>query len=114
MARTPTSKNKDARPTDVSVVLEYLVKLDDFANKKMILAETKLPANRLRPALAHLQAHHAIDAVIVNQNELWFFATPGYDDRQVIKQTTPNGITRNETKGRRSTPRKPRLPKTPA
>ena len=90
---------KDTRPTDVSVVLAYLVSLDDFANKRMILEATKLPDNRIRPALAHLQKHFCIDCVIVNQNELWFYATPGNDDRQVIKKETINGLTRNE-KGR--------------
>lgn len=91
---------KDTRPTDVSVVLSYLVKLDDFANKRMILQATQLPDNRLRPALAHLQKHHAIDCLVVNQNELWFFATPANDDRVLIKKETLNGLTRTE-KGRK-------------
>lgn len=88
------------RPTDVSVVLDYLVKLDDFANKAMILEATKLPYDRLRPALAHLMKHHAIDCLIVNKNELWFFATPGDDDRTRVASETPNDLHRTE-KGRR-------------
>ena len=87
------------RPTDVSVVLDYLVKLDDFANKAMILEATKLPYDRLRPALAHLMKHHAIDCLIVNKNELWFFATPGDDDRTRVASETPNDLHRTE-KGR--------------
>lgn len=91
---------KMTRPTDVSVVLEYLVKLDDFANKAMILEATSLPYDRLRPALAHLMKHHAIDCVIVNKNELWFFATPADDDRVRVLPESHNGIKRTE-KGRR-------------
>lgn len=95
---------KDKRPTDVSVVLAYLTKLDDFASKMMIREATSLPDNRVRPALAHLKKHYAIDCMIVNQNELWFYATPGTDDRQVIKKESPNGLTRNDTRGRRHAP----------
>ena len=72
---------RQTRPTDVSVILAYLVGLDDFANKAMILAEVKIPDDRVRPALAHLAKHKAIDCVIVNGNELWWFATPERDDR---------------------------------
>lgn len=90
---------KDTRPTDVSVVLAYLTKLDDFASKGMILLATGIPDNRVRPALAHLMKHQAIDCVIVNKNELWFYATPGSDNRVRIRKETPNGLTRNE-KGR--------------
>lgn len=97
------------RPTDVSVVLNYLIKLDDFASRKMIHEATSTPMNRVRPALAHLQSHLCIDAVIVNKNELWFYATPASDDRKVIKKETPNGITRTE-KGRRAA--KARAPRT--
>ena len=96
---------KDTRPTDVSVILAYLSDLDDFANKKMILEATKIPANRERPGLAHLQKHFCIDCMIVNGNELWFYATPGNDDRVMIKKESPNGVTRTE-KGRRSPKRK--------
>lgn len=81
------------RPTDVSVVLAYLVGLDDFANKKMVREATKLPDNRIRPALAHLLKHHAIDCVVVNEDELWFYATPATDDRKLIKKESPNGLT---------------------
>lgn len=101
MPRTRKPLNPDRRPTDVSVVLDYLVKLDDFAPPKMIRAGTRLPPNRLRPAIAHLHKHRAIDCIIVNGDELWFFATPGDDDRSRIMETTLNGITRKD-KGRRS------------
>jgi hypothetical protein len=88
------------RPTDVSVVLAYLAALDDFANKAMILEATKILDNRLRPALAHLMKHHAVGCVIVNANELWFYATPGDDDRKKIRSKTANDLHRND-KGRR-------------
>ena len=88
------------RPTDVSVVLAYLVELDDFASRKMIEQATGIKSSRVRPALAHLQKHLCIDAVIVNQRELWFYATPASDDRKMIKKETPNGVTRTE-KGRK-------------
>lgn len=97
------------RPTDVSVILEYLTKLDDFANRKMIHEATGIPMNRIRPGLAHLQAQFCIDALIVNGNELWFYATPASDDRKVVKKETLNGITRTE-KGRRAS--KARAPRT--
>ena len=97
------------RPTDVSVVLDYLTALDDFANKKMIIEATGIPDNRIRPALAHLAKHFAIDCAIVNENELWWFATPASDDRKIKRQVTPNGITRTE-KGRRSRPRSKNTP----
>lgn len=94
-----TNKTGD-RPTDVSVVLAYLVGLDDFANKAMLLEGTGLIDNRLRPALAHLMMHHAIDCVIVNECELWFYATPGSDDRVFQRKTSPNDLHRAE-RGRR-------------
>lgn len=93
---------RQTRPTDVSVVLAYLVGLDDFANKAMILASTGLPDNRLRPALYHLAKHKVIDCVIVNGNELWWFATPENDDRVVVRKATPEGMTRNDRHGRMS------------
>lgn len=96
---------KQTRPTDVSVILAYLVGLDDFANKAMILAETKIPDDRVRPALAHLAKHKCIDCVIVNDNELWWFATPERDTRTIVRKFTPEGLKRNE-KGRRFTGRK--------
>lgn len=92
---------RQTRPTDVSVILAYLVGLDDFANKAMILAGTGLPENRYRAAIAHLAKHKCIDCVIVNENELWWFATPERDDRSRIAKVTPEGIKRNE-KGRMS------------
>ena len=101
---------RQTRPTDVSVILAYLVGLDDFANKAMILAEVKIPDDRVRPALAHLAKHKAIDCVIVNGNELWWFATPERDDRTRVAKATPEGITRNE-KGRRFTGRTPLIVK---
>lgn len=97
------------RPTDVSVVLDFLTKLDDFANRKMIHEATGVTMNRIRPALAHLQMHFCIDALIVNGNELWFYATPASDNRKLVKKETPNGITRTE-KGRRAP--KARAPRT--
>jgi hypothetical protein len=89
------------RPTDVSVVLAYLTALDDFANRMMIHAATAIPMNRIRPALAHLKNHSCIDCMIVNGNELWFWATPASDDRKIIRKKSPNGLTRTE-KGRRA------------
>lgn len=97
---------RQTRPTDASVILEYLTGLDDFANKAMILAETKIPDNRVRPALAHLAKHKCIDCVIVNETELWWFATPQLDDRLRKRKVTPEGLKRTE-KGRRFTGRKP-------
>ena len=96
---------RQTRPTDVSVILAYLVGLDDFASKAMVMAETKIPDDHVRPALAHLAKHKCIDCVIVNENELWWFATPERDDRIRIAKATPEGIKRNE-KGRRFTGRK--------
>lgn len=88
------------RPTDVSVVLAWLIAFDDFATKAMIRQATGLPDNRVRPALAHLKLHFAIDCMVVN-DVLWFFATPASDDRTLIKKQSPNGVTRTE-KGRAS------------
>lgn len=100
----------DYRPTDASVLLAYLVKLDDFANRKMIRTATQMPSNRVNAAIAHLQRHHAIDCVVVNERELWFYATPGTDDRLKIKDLTPNGITREYAPPKRPRPRgKPRM-----
>lgn len=93
---------KQTRPTDVSVVLGYLVGLDDFANKAMILEATRLPPNRLRPALYHLATHKVIDCVVVGKNELWWFATPERDTRTVTRKFTPEGITRRDPHGRMS------------
>lgn len=100
---------KQTRPTDVSVVLGYLTGLDDFANKAMILEGTRLPDNRLRPAVAHLAKHKAIDCVIVNEDELWWFATPERDTRAGTHGFTSEGITRRDPNGRVSKKRRAML-----
>lgn len=97
---------KQTRPTDVSVVLAYLVGLDDFASKAMMLEATRLPDNRLRPAIYHLAKHKAIDCVVVNTNELWWFATPERDTRVIVRKATAEGITRNDKHGRISKKRR--------
>ena len=93
---------KLTRPTDVSVVLAFLVGLDDFANKKMILEATGLTDNRIRPAIYHLAKHKVIDCVVVNEDELWWFATPERDTRIRTKLETPEEITRHDRRGRMS------------
>lgn len=92
---------RQTRPTDVSVILAYLVGLDDFANKEMIKLNTGMIDNRYRAAIAHLAKHKAIDCVIVNANELWWYATPERDDRIRKLKTSAEGVKRTE-KGRMS------------
>ena len=67
-------------PTYVSLVLEYLVKVDDFTHIHAIVNETTISISLVRRALLHLKHHHAVDAVDA-QGVLYWFATPESDNR---------------------------------
>lgn len=93
--------HKPKRPTDVSLVLEVIVKRDDFMNRTMIYeALPSLGRARIGMALTHLLHYHCIEAVAVGQ-ELWFMPTPERDTRVFALKEIKDGITRKRQPKRR-------------
>lgn len=66
-------------PTLVSRVEEAMDLADDFVNVAMIVAATKLTPNQVTASLHHLKKHKVADCLV--SNGLWWFLTPGTDDR---------------------------------
>lgn len=85
-----TRRNRaDAQPTWTSRVTEFLTKADDFATVGQIMAGTGANLNQTTAALHHLKNRHAVDCV-ASEGQLWWFATPGTDDRaRVVEQRVP-------------------------
>ena len=91
---------KRKEPTCTSVVLEYLVKLNDFATRQDIAKQTGFTDNQVSAALSHLNNRKAVDFAYSNHVIHWF-ATPETDNRtkQVRERTPEEPGTRNRTTG---------------
>jgi len=90
-ARTMTrSKPRaDRRPTWTSLILEALVRGDDFATVPQLCAATKAKLGQCTAALHHLRAHHAADC-LASDGQLFWYATPGTDDRtKIVPERAP-------------------------
>jgi len=83
------------RPTDVSVVLEYLVAVDDFVKRADVVANTGLPHDRVRAALANLINYKCVQ-VVVEDDEVWYMATPELDTRTCVRVVSREGVTRRK------------------
>lgn len=92
--------------THTKLVNDWLIAHDDFASRKMISEGTKLKPNQVRAALSGLARYHAVEAMIVNQTELWFFATPKLDTRTLIVAARVPTEHRKDKKPRNFGPRK--------
>lgn len=102
------NKNRaDRRPTWTSLVLEALTASDDFATAAQLCAVTKANINQCSAALYHLRAHRAVDC-LASDGQLFWFATPGNDDRsKIVAERTP------EPKGNRTRRSAVKAAKTP-
>lgn len=75
----------DRRPTWTNVVLDVLVKADDFMNLDAIYAAVKPEvSSQVRAALLNLKIHNCVDSVVGGDGKLWWFATPADDTRSRI------------------------------
>ena len=88
------------RTTYTKMILDYLISLDDYATKAMIVAAVKLKQDQVAITLHDLKRHHAIEAMEAD-GKLWFYATPEYDDRQRKLDEIKEDIKRTRTKSRR-------------
>lgn len=74
---------KQKHPTYVSVVFEYLKKLDDFAPLTKIAADTMLGRSVVLRSLLMLKSYKAVDTTDVG-GVAWWCASPNYDQRSKI------------------------------
>lgn len=71
---------KRKEPTSTSLVLELLIRADDFRTSRQIQGELGLDVNHVAAALCHLRKHQAVDC-IEQPDALWWYATPQNDTR---------------------------------
>lgn len=100
------------KPTWTSLVLDALVKADDFMTVPQLREAVKAPANGAGNGLVSatifwLAKHRAVDSVEVD-GRLWWFATPG-DDRRTkhLLERVPEDCKRAPRKGRTVKPKEP-------
>jgi len=74
-------KAADRRPTWTSLVLDALVKSDDFLSLSGVMARTGATVNRATAALHHLGKFRVVEYVVGGDGKLWWFATPEQDSR---------------------------------
>jgi hypothetical protein len=96
--------NADRRrmqPTSVSIVWEYLTKVNDFVTAAQIREVTRLDSNHASAALYCLKKYRAVEC-FESDDVLWWFATPQYDQRsRTVDERTP------ESKPRKKRTKKP-------
>lgn len=85
---TAMRKTREVKPTTTHLVLNHLMKLDDFAGVPQLVTATERSANQVSAALYWLQKAGVVDSVM-SQDRLWWFATHGQD----LRQTTHEVIT---------------------
>lgn len=77
----PRRSNKQAaEPTYTTLVLDYLIKGDDFFSIGNIADALKLTRHQVRVTLIHLQRYKVVDSV-GSGGTLYWFATPELDTR---------------------------------
>lgn len=78
-----------SEPTQVSRVLEYLVRANDFVLAGTISTALGLTMDQVSAALHHLKKFKAIDYV-QSQTKIYFFATPEEDTRtRILPERVP-------------------------
>lgn len=88
-------------PTCTLLVLEVMVKTDDFMSVSQIMKATGLTANRTTAALCHLRKRKAVDSLACD-GSLWWFATPDSDNRcYCVKERMPEVNKRKPRKSRK-------------
>ena len=87
-------------PTFTRIVLEGLIRANDFRTSPHLQLELGLSANRVGAALHHLRKHGVVDCM-ESMRILWWYATPADDDRS----------RRVDERTLETEPRKPRKPR---
>lgn len=87
--------------TTTTLVLEALVRADDFMSMSQLVNATGRSTNRVTAALHHLKVHKAIQAMEAG-GQLYWYATQADDDRHRVVEEK-----REELKPRRPRKRKP-------
>lgn len=82
------------RTTCTKLVLDYLISLDDFATRAMIIKGAPVTSSQVTATLHDLKRFKAI-AVMEVDGVLWFYATADSDTRQRHTDEIKDGITRN-------------------
>lgn len=74
---------KIKKPTWTSVVLEFLRKLDDFANRPMIMLATRISSDQFTATVHCLRKYRVIDVIIQPDGSAWWYALPAELDTRV-------------------------------
>jgi hypothetical protein len=69
-------------PTWTSLILEELVRADDFLSLGDLIARTGATHNQTTASIHNLSKFRAIESVVGGDGSLWWFATPDQDTRQ--------------------------------
>lgn len=92
---------KMKQPTATTLVLEALIRADDFRTSRQLQAELQLDTNHVSAALCHLAKHKAVEFVEADSS-LWWFATPETDTRsRVVDERAPEDRPRKPRRLRR-------------
>lgn len=75
--------------TSTTLVLEALIRADDFHTGRQLKEKLGLDVNHVSAALYHLRKYRAVDFV-ETEKTLWWFATPADDLRsRVVYERAP-------------------------
>jgi hypothetical protein len=89
------------KPTCTKLVLDYLIGLDDFATRGMVVAGAGVTVSQITATLHDLKRYKAIDVMDVD-GALWFYATPDADTRMRHTLEIKDQITRNRKPKKRT------------
>lgn len=87
--------------TTTHLVLDALVRADDFRTQSQLCAEIGRDCNHISAALCHLRKFKAVEAIAVDGTLFWF-ATPDDDTRmRKLVERTPESKPRRPRKRRK-------------
>jgi hypothetical protein len=91
----------DKKPTWTSLVLDVLVRADDFMSTAQVMAATGANIDQTTAALHHLSKCKAVESVVGGDGNLWWFATPDHDcrlrtveERARLRSQAPGAVVR--------------------
>lgn len=102
-----TRRKGTPKPTWTSLVLDALIKSDDFMTLEQIRAAVNAPTDNLTRATVYwLRKFKVIDSVVGGDGKLWWFATPGDDQRtKQLMERVPEDCPRAPRRGRKIKPK---------